>query len=272
MPAKADGLRITGLSVRFGGVRALSDFDLTVPVGSILGIAGPNGGGKTTLLNCISGTTVPQSGSIRLASADLELVGRRPHEIAGLGIARTFQQAGLVRDLSVADLVMLGRHARIKYRFAGCLIGLPLLTGAERVEREAAMAALRYMNLEQYADVKVSDLPYGLAKQADVARAIAMDPCMMLFDEPASGLSDQERRSLDALITQINAELGVTIIIVEHDLRLLENVCHSLVVLESGTEIAQGEPAAVLRDPHVAHILLGAELPAEESRLSDHPL
>jgi branched-chain amino acid transport system ATP-binding protein len=249
-------LEVSGLTVRFGGVTALRDATFAVSDGSVCGLIGPNGAGKTTLFNCISRLADPVAGSIRFDGA--ELLDRRAHEIAALGIARTFQHLALVPALTVRENVMLGAHHRHRSGLLAAALHAPGVRREEREMRADADAALRAVDLERLAGRPVAGLAYGLLKRVELARALCERPRLLLLDEPASGLSHGEVNALGELLTRLAADLGLTLLIVEHHMGLVMRVCDQVVVLDFGEVIASGTPDEVQRSERVVEAYLGA--------------
>jgi len=249
-------LEAAGLTVRFGGVTALHEVELTVADGTVCGLIGPNGAGKTTLFNCVSRLVEPDEGSIRFDGT--ELLERRAHEIAALGIARTFQHLALVPALSVRENVMLGAHHRHRSGFLAAALHHPMVAREERAMAADADEALRRVGLEKLADRRVGGLAYGQLKRVELARAICERPRLLALDEPASGLSHGEVDELAALLKELTQDLGLTLLIVEHHMGLVMRVSDQVVVLDFGQVIAAGTPDEVQRDERVVEAYLGA--------------
>ncbi len=250
-------LEIQGLSVQFGGVRALSEVDLLVRPQSVHGLIGPNGAGKTTLLNCITRLVRPTAGSIRLAGVDL--LTAPPHAIAGKGIARTFQNFGLIGELSVLENVMAGMHARHP---GGLLEEMLLLGRRNRHEREArtrALASLAFTGLSDVADRLVASLPYGVRKAVELARAIAIEPRLLLLDEPTAGLNEAEMERLRRTLRELQRSTDVTILLITHHVEFLLGIADAVTVLDLGRRIAFGDPSLVKTDPQVVAAYIGTE-------------
>ncbi|HXC80975.1 MAG TPA: ABC transporter ATP-binding protein [Trebonia sp.] len=248
------------MSVRFGGLTALDAVSLTVAPGEVLGVIGPNGAGKTTLLNVLCGFIRPDEGQVLIE--DRQYHHLRPHQLAGLGIARTLQGVGLFDRLSAIENVMTGANCRAKARFVSALLGLPPSDRDERRLRQEAGQALDRVGAGDVADARPGELPYGMRKRVALARALVAQPKLLLLDEPASGLAEGELTELGGLIRELAAQ--TSLVIVEHHMDLMMSVCDSIVVLDFGKVISHGPPREIQADPAVAAAYLGASGPEGE--------
>src|SRR5262245_16630297 len=247
-------LSIEHLHLRFGGLTVLDDVSFTVARGELFALIGPNGAGKTSVLNCISGI-YRGSGSIRFRGSDI--AGRAPHEIAQLGLARTFQHGELFPQMSVLDNLLTGRHARIETNPLAEMLFLPRVRREEVRHREAVERIIATVELERHRHAPVAVLPFGLQKIVGLARALALEPTLMLLDEPSAGLNRDEREDLARFILRIKHELGITMVWIEHDMQMVADLADRIHVLDYGRTLAEGAPAAVLRDPRVVAAYLG---------------
>ena len=248
-------LRVERLSKAFGGVQAIRELSFALEPGRIQSIIGPNGAGKTTLFNLISGVLAPDSGRIWLA--DREITGRRLFELARVGIARTFQNLRIFFNMSVLENVMLGRHRHLERGFWRCLARSPKLVRSERACRQRADEILRRVGLAGDPDAPAESLAYGALRRLEIARALATEPRLLLLDEPAAGCNAREIEKIDALIQGIAAD-GVTVVLVEHDMRLVMNISERILVLDHGERLAEGTAAEIRADPLVIAAYLGS--------------
>jgi len=247
-------LDVRGVSVRFGGLTALNGVSLAVGPGQVVGVIGPNGAGKTTLLNVLCGFIRPNEGQVFIDDQLYEHL--RPHQLAGLGIARTLQGVGLFERLTAVENVMAGANCRSTAGFLSGLFGLPRSDRDERKLRQEALEALTRVGAVQAADAWPGQLSYGMRKRVALARALAAQPKLLLLDEPASGLSEGELQELGGLIRELSGQMSL--VIVEHHMDLMMSVCDSLVVLDFGKVISHGSPQQIQADPAVAAAYLGA--------------
>jgi branched-chain amino acid transport system ATP-binding protein len=254
-------LETKGLDRSFGGVHAIKDVSIQVPRGAIKAIIGPNGAGKTTLFNLIAGTIPPHKGEVTFQSK--RITAWKPHAVAGLGIARTFQTTKLFPHMSVLENVMVGRHPRTRSGFLAGMLNLPCTWREDCEIRDQASAILEDLGLATYAEETASNLPFGRQRLVEFARALATEPILLLLDEPAAGLNIYETRELSELILKIR-DRGITCLIVEHDMSLVMNISDDVVVLDQGQKIAEGPPRVIQRNPEVIRIYLGSDY-AEDS-------
>ena len=248
-------LRVEGLVLKFEGLTAVDGVDLEVHKGNIAALVGPNGAGKTSLLNCVSGVYHPTAGAISLAGR--LITGLPAHQIAALGVGRTFQFVELFRHMTVLDNLLLGRHLHMR---AGVMAGGLFWGSARREEaahRERVEQIIQFLELERYRKEFIGNLAYGIQKLVGVGRALAMEPRLLLLDEPSTGMNRQEKEDLARFLLRIKHELGTTMLWVEHDMELVADLADQVTVLHFGQKIAEGPPGAALRDPRVTEAYLG---------------
>ena len=248
-------LKTERLCIQFGGLRAVDDVNLEIRKGELYGLIGPNGAGKTTFFNLLTGVYKPTAGKIYLCGKDI--TGKAPAEINRLGIARTFQNIRLFNNLTVIENVMVGLSNQIPCNVVQSIFRLPRHKASEREFYDRALELLKLFQLEEYKDYLAANLPYGKQRKLEIARAMATNPTLLLLDEPAAGMNPNETQELMDDITFVRKKFDMTILLIEHDMRLVSGICENLTVLNFGTELAKGETAAVLSDPTVIKAYLG---------------
>jgi len=249
-------LEVNNISKRFGGLQAVKDVSFSVQRGCIKAVIGPNGAGKTTLFNLVSGFLPPDSGSIRYGTATIH--GKRPFEIAELGVSRTFQHIRLFSHMTALENVMVGRHVRSRAGFVAGMMNLPWTRHEEREIRARSLEIMEFIDIAPLAGSDATSLSYGQQRLVELARALAGDPSMLLLDEPAAGLNMRETADMAKLIVRIR-DRGVTVLIVEHDMQLVMKISDEVVVLSYGEKIADNTPRAVQNDPEVVRVYLGED-------------
>ena len=255
-------LEARGLSAAFGGLRALDAVDLEVFAGEIAALIGPNGAGKTTLFNCLTGLCLPSAGDLHLLPAGgrrQRLGGLSPNRITALGVARTFQNIRLFAEMTALENVMVGRHIRTQAGIVGALLRGPGTRAEECEIKAVAQDLLAKVGLGAVADEPAASLPYGLQRRLEIARALATRPLLLLLDEPAAGMNPHETAELDRLIRRLRDEDSVTILLIEHDMRLVMGLAERIIVLDCGRLIATGTPRQVRTDPAVIRAYLGEQ-------------
>ena len=248
-------LEATDLGISFGGLRAVDELNMQIEKGALVGLIGPNGAGKTTVFNMLTGVYRPTDGGIRLDGENI--VGRKPHEICKMGIARTFQNIRLFTKLSVLDNVKAGFHNEITYSLPESLLHVGSYHRKEKQMNEKAMEILKVFDLDGQWDYKAANLPYGKQRKLEISRALATDPKLLLLDEPAAGMNPNETAVLMETIELVRKQFDVTVLLIEHDMKLVSGICEYLYVLNFGRLLAEGTPSAVLSNPEVITAYLG---------------
>jgi len=259
-------LEAVGLARSFGGVVALADYAIRIAPGDLIGLIGPNGAGKTTVFNLLSGVLRPDTGRIFWQGVDV--TDRPTHQIARLGLARTFQNIRLFPDLSVLGNVMAGLHMRHGAGLFATLLGLPTFRGSEAAIRRRALETLELTGLEALGPIRAGDLAYGDQRRVEIARALATEPQVLLLDEPAAGMNPSETQEVVELIRRVHEDLGVAVLVVEHDMRLIMNLCRRIQVLDRGRFLAAGTPEEIQANPAVVAAYLGTRRQRAHAR--DH--
>lgn len=248
-------LEVNNLGITFGGLHAVDNFNLTLEKGDLYGLIGPNGAGKTTVFNLLTGVYKPTTGTFYLDGQELK--GKKPAEINKAGIARTFQNIRLFKNLSVLDNVKVGLHNEMKYSTFEGVFRLPRYFSTEKKMNARAMELLDVFELAENADTLASNLPYGKQRKLEIARAIATQPKLLLLDEPAAGMNPNETKELMETIHFVRDNFDLTVLVIEHDMNLVAGICEQITVLNFGTELAKGKTEDVLKNPEVIKAYLG---------------
>ncbi len=248
-------LEVKNLGITFGGLKAVDNFNLTLEKGALYGLIGPNGAGKTTVFNLLTGVYKPTTGTFFLDGKELK--GKKPADINKAGIARTFQNIRLFKNLSVLDNVKVGLHNGMKYSTVAGIFRLPAFFKTEKLMDKKALELLKVFELDENADTLASNLPYGKQRKLEIARAIATNPKLLLLDEPAAGMNPNETKELMETIRFVRDHFDLTILVIEHDMSLVSGICEEITVLNFGTELAKGKTEEVLKNPEVVKAYLG---------------
>ncbi len=253
-------VRVSGLSMDFGGLRAIDSLDIDIFSGEILALIGPNGAGKTTFFNCVTGMYKPSGGSITImfqGRKNMDITGLKPNAVTKAGIARTFQNIRLFPGMTVLENVMIGRHCRTVSGIAGAVLRTSFTSGEEREIVDDSCKILQRVGLDQYINETAGNLPYGAQRRLEIARALATEPFLLLLDEPAAGMNPQETAELDSLIRSIRDKERIAVLLIEHDMKLVMKVSDRITAMDYGKKIAEGSPDEIRENPNVIRAYLG---------------
>ncbi len=248
-------LEVKNLGINFGGLRAVDNFEISIKEDELVGLIGPNGAGKTTIFNLLTGVYFPTDGTIELSNTDIR--GRKPHQIVHLGSSRTFQNIRLFKNMTVMENIKVAYHNRMSYGIFGSVFKTKRYRAEESVANEVAISLMDVFELTSFKDEQAKNLPYGKQRKLEIARALATDPKILLLDEPAAGMNPQETEELMNTIKLLRQRFGISILLIEHDMKLVMGICERIVVLDYGRIIATGTPAEIRSNPEVIKAYLG---------------
>jgi len=248
-------LQLDSVTMAFGGVKAINELSFSINDKEIYGLIGPNGAGKTTAFNVITGNYTPTTGKIKFQNKDI--VGKKAHKIVKLGIARTFQNIRLFKSMSVLDNILIGFDSAIKYTYLESILRLPRFFNEEKKSKQKAREIMEYFGILEFEEHKASDLSYGNQRKVEIARAIATNPKLLLLDEPAAGMNPAETKELAELIKKAKDDFDISILLIEHDMKFVNQLCDKVLVLDYGKTIFEGKPSDAIKDEEVVTAYLG---------------